>query len=203
MDLALFDFDGTITTRELMPDFMYQAVPRRRLAWGRVLLAPLIVGYKLGLVSGSVVRAAIVRVGLAGMPLVEFEAHGERFARETIPAALRPEMLARLDWHRQRGDTIAVVSGAFDVYLRPWCEAHGLTLLCSSLAHRDHRLTGRYAGSQCVRKEKARRVRATFDLSHFETIHAYGDTPEDRELLALAHRRHYRGRELDEGQALG
>ncbi len=45
MNLALFDFDGTITTRETFADFMHFAVTRRRLAVGRVVLAPVVIGY--------------------------------------------------------------------------------------------------------------------------------------------------------------
>ncbi|HVH36139.1 MAG TPA: HAD-IB family phosphatase [Tahibacter sp.] len=92
-----------------------------------------------------------------------------------------------------RGDTIAIVSGAFDAYLAPWCRTQELTLFCSSLEQRDGRLTGRSRGAQCVGAEKARRVREHYDLGRFAAIHAYGDTPEDRELLALARHRHYRG----------
>ena len=44
-NLALFDFDGTITTRETMAAFMYRAVPARRQTWGRLLLAPWVAGY--------------------------------------------------------------------------------------------------------------------------------------------------------------
>ena len=32
----------------------------------------------------------------------------------------------------------------------------------------------------------------SYDVTAFERIHAYGDTDEDRELLALAHHAHYR-----------
>lgn len=59
MNLALFDFDGTITDRETMPDFMHMAVRPGRLLLGKIVLLPLIVGYKASLVSGSVVRAVI------------------------------------------------------------------------------------------------------------------------------------------------
>lgn len=193
MDLALFDFDGTITRRETFGDFMHRAVPARRLALGKVLLAPLVAGYRLGTVSGSTVRAAIVRFGLSGVSLAAVEAHGAAFAVDTLPALVRPEVAARIDWHRERGDTTVVVSGGFDVYLEPWCRANGLELLCSALEHRDGRLTGRYRGRQCVLGEKARRVRERYDLQRYARIHAYGDTPEDMDLLALAHERHYRG----------
>lgn len=195
-DLALFDFDGTLTTREMLPDFFRRAIPRRRLWLGQVLLAPLIVGYKLGGVPGTVVRAAIVRVGLAGLPLLDYRRHGEAFAAEVLPGVLRPEAMARLRWHQARGDTVVVVSGAFDVYLEPWCRQHGVALICSALEHDGQHLTGRYLGPQCVRAEKPSRVVAGYDLARFERVHAYGDTVEDLDLLAIAHHRYYRGEEL-------
>jgi hypothetical protein len=40
MNLALFDFDGAITTREMYRDFIESAVPRSRLRIGSVLFAP-------------------------------------------------------------------------------------------------------------------------------------------------------------------
>ncbi len=197
MNLALFDFDGTITTREMMPDFMLRAVPRGRLAVGRVVLAPLVIGYKLGLVSGNTIRAAIVRFGFTGVSESTLAEAGRRFAAEVLPGVLRPQAMERIAWHKAQGDTVVVVSGALDVYLAHWCRAHDLPLLCSALEVRDGAMTGRYSGAQCVRAEKARRVAQHYDLSRYGVVYAYGDTPEDRDLLALAHRRYYRWRELD------
>ncbi|MFY2765056.1 HAD family hydrolase [Arenimonas sp. MALMAid1274] len=193
MDLALFDFDGTLTDRETMPVFMHRAVRPRRLAWGKPLLMPLVVGYRIGAVPGTVVRAAICRLGFRGVPAAELEGHGQAFAQDYLPTVLRPEMMARIGWHRDRGDTVALVSGGLDVYLAPWARQHGLALLCSQLERDGDRLTGRYQGHQCVGAEKARRVRQQYDLARFGRIYAYGDTPEDRELLALAHEACYRG----------
>lgn len=194
--LALFDFDGTLTTREMLPDFFRRAIPRRRLWIGRWLLAPLVIGYKLGAVPGTVVRAAIVRFGLTGLARADYERHGQAFADEVLPGVLRPEAMARLHWHQQRGDTVVVVSGAFDVYLAPWCQRQGVEVLCSTLEDNGTHLTGRYLGRQCVRSEKPARVRARYDLSRFERVYAYGDTVEDLDLLAIAHHRYYRGQEL-------
>lgn len=196
MNLALFDFDGTITTREMLPAFMHLAVEPRRLAVGKVLLAPLILGYKLGVVPGTFMRAAIVRFGFTGVPLSRLEDHGLAFARSALPQAVRPEAMERIDWHKSNGDTVVVVSGAFDIYLRHWCEKHQIGFVCSSLEHRNGILTGRYLGRQCVRDEKARRVRESFDLSRYSRIYAYGDTREDLGLLALAHERYYRWQQM-------
>lgn len=195
MNLALFDFDGTITTRELFPDFIRQVVPPQRLALGKVLLGPLVVGYRMGLVSGTTVRARIADFAFRGRPVDEIAQAGERFAEEVVAQALRPEAMTRIDWHRAQGDTVVVVSGAFDVYLSHWCARHGLEWMCSPLESQGGELTGRYLGAQCVGAEKARRVRERYDLSSYALVYAYGDTNEDRALLALAHRRVYRWQE--------
>ncbi len=192
MDLALFDFDGTITDRETMPDFIRVAVRPGRLLLGKALLLPLILGYKFKLVPGVIVRAAICLFGFWRIPVEELESHGQHFAREFLPTTLRPEAMARIAWHKARGDTVVVVSGGLDVYLRPWCREHGLQLLCSILEERGNKLTGRYRGRQCVRKEKARLVQEQFPPTRFARVFAYGDTSEDQEMLALAHEPYYR-----------
>lgn len=197
MDLALFDFDGTITTREMFPDFMRFAVPPRRLAFGKVLLAPLITGYRLGLVPGNLVRAGIVGFGFRGVALDEVRRAGVEFASTVIPDALRPIAMERIGWHQARNDRVVVVSGSLDAYLSPWCVRHGLELMCSELETDGAALTGRYRGAQCVGQEKAHRVRQRYDLSAFGTVYAYGDTHEDQEMLALAQRRSFRWRDIE------
>ena len=191
-DLALFDFDGTLTTRETFPDFMRYAVARPRLLAGGVLLAPVVFGYRRGWVAGNPTRASIVQVGLRGVDAVRLRTQGETFARDVLPGVLRPDAMARLQWHRERGDRIVVVSGGLDVYLAPWCATQGVELACSVLAERGGCITG-YAGPQCVGKEKVRRILALCDPQAYAAIHAYGDTHEDEAMLAMAHHRTYRG----------
>ena len=191
--LALFDFDGTLTTTESFPAFLRLAVPKARLRWGGLLVSPLVLAYRLRLLSGNTVRAAILRVAVSGLDARMVAQAGKQYARDAIPATLRPEMLARLRGHRERGDVVAIVSGTFDFCIRDWCEAEGVALLASSLEQRDGCLTGRYAGAQCAGEEKVRRIRASYDMSSFERIHAYGDTVEDLPMLALADEAVYRG----------
>lgn len=197
MNLALFDFDGTLTERELFGEFLVRAVAPQRLAWGRLLLAPLVLGYRAGVLSGTLVRACAVRIGFSRADHGQVVAHGKRFFEDVLPGALRSIAMQRMQWHLDQGDTVVVVSGAFDLYLSHWCQAHGVGLICSSLEVRDGVLTGRYLGAQCVGPEKARRVREHYQLEDYPVVYAYGDTPEDRDLLALASRRCYRWVELD------
>lgn len=191
--LALFDFDGTITTRETLPDFLRFATPPRRLHLGKLLFVLPVLAYKLKLLPVSVLRILLVRYAFGGLPRAAIEDAGRRFAVTVLPTLVRPEMQARIESHRACGDTVVVVSGGFDVYLAPWCEAQGVELVCSSLEYDADRVTGRYAGPQCVAGEKAHRVRQRYDLAAYREVHAHGDTHEDHALLALAHRATCRG----------
>ena len=127
---------------------------------------------------------------------------GERYAEQVLPRNLRPEAIARLQWHQAQGDSIAVVSASLEPYLAPWCRQHGLELICTRLETRGGVCTGRYVGGDCTGAEKARRVRARFELQRYSQVYAYGDTPEDSEMLALAHRPHLRGTEIASSRAL-
>lgn len=193
MDLALFDFDGTVTTRETFADFIRFAAPASRTRVGGVALAPMVIGYRLGWISGHRIGAVAIRMGLSGLRHDLLVEQGQRFARERIPPLLRPEMMARIDWHRRRGDQVCVVTGALDTYMRPWCDAEGLELLASKLQYQDTRAVGRYLGAQCVGAEKARRICERFDLGIYPAVHAYGDTAEDFAMLRLARCAQFRG----------
>jgi phosphatidylglycerophosphatase C len=196
MNLALFDFDGTITQREMFADFMRYAVPRRRRHIGAFVFGPMYVGYKLGVVTPNAIRASVVHFGLRGMRADRVREMGRRFSDERLPAVMRPMALERITWHKSQGDRIVVVSGALDVYLEHWCRGQGLDLICSRLEVVNGMLTGRYHGSQCVGAEKSRRVREACELEKFSTVYAYGDTKEDLDMLGMANRRFYRWQEM-------
>jgi HAD superfamily hydrolase (TIGR01490 family) len=194
-NLALFDFDGTLTHADSFRPFLRYAASPGRLFWGTLVLTPMILGYKVGLIATPRMRAALVLACFRGRPVAEVEALGRRYA-QTLSSLIRDEARARLRWHEQRGDEIVVVSASLDPYLKPWCDAHGFLLICSELASSGGVLTGRYLGGDCTGDEKARRVRARFDLEKYPVVYAYGDSHEDLPLLRLAHKPYFRWREL-------
>lgn len=196
MNLALFDFDGTITHKAMFADFMRFAVSRRRRLLGAAFFMPMMIGYKLGVVSGNTIRASVVRFGFRGARAAHVQAMGRRFSDEVLSTVLRPVALERIQWHKAQGDRIVVVSGALDVYLEHWCRQHGLDLICSRLEMVDGYLTGGYHGSQCVGEEKSRRVRETCKLENFSMVYAYGDTEEDLDMLSMADKKYYRWQEI-------
>ncbi|MET0794505.1 MAG: HAD family hydrolase [Polyangiaceae bacterium] len=195
MNIALFDFDGTITFKDTFTPFIYFASSGMRLALGTVLLGPMILGYKLGLIAAPKMRAAIARIAFQGRRESELKALGACYSA-TLPALVRPEALEKIRWHQANGDVVVVVSASLGAYLRHWCAGHGLELICAELESKDGVLSGRYAGGDCTGSEKARRVRERYDIERYPIVYAYGDTNEDRELLSLATKRFFRWKEI-------
>lgn len=198
MNLALFDFDGTITASDTFTPFLRFAVRRRRVLAGAVLLAPLSIAYHCRMVPACRARPIAARFGFRGEDARTIRKLGRRYAAEVLPGCTRGVALDRITWHQQQGDLVVVVSASLDVYLQPWCDRIGVACICTRLEEGDGRLTGRYCGGDCSGAEKARRIVGHYELSRFRTVYAYGDTAEDREMLEMAHRRYYRWREFSD-----
>ena len=198
MDLALFDFDGTITDTGTYPEFVGFVVRPTRRFLATPLLAPVIAAYRLGLLSDEAVRRAISRAAFFREDASRIRELGQRFAEEVLPGVVRPDALARIRWHQTRGDRVVVVSGSLSAYLEPWCKGMSLDVICTQLEERQGRLTGRYLGGDCCGAEKASRILRRYPLLNYSSIYAYGDTDEDRQMLGLASRKFFRWVEVAE-----
>ncbi|RPE81368.1 HAD family hydrolase [Vulcaniibacterium tengchongense] len=195
MQIAFFDFDHTVTTCDTYSRFLRRVATPEQLAAAKWKVAPWLLGYRTGVVSARDIRARVTRLTFAGRDVAEIAAHGEPYARDLLPAMLRPEMMKRIEWHQPQGHDVALISGSLDLYLRPWCERHGLSLICNRLESSGDRLTGRYL-ERDIGPHKAQEIRARYDLSRYERIHAYGDSREDKPMLARAHERWYAGKRI-------
>jgi len=163
-NLALFDFDGTITTSDTFAPFLFYAAEPARIIIGRLVLSPLIVGYKLGLVSASRMRRSAARFVFRGRREADVREAGLEYSRNRLANVVRPHALERIRWHQAQGDHVAVVSASLDVYLADWCRRLGVELICTELEAEEGVLTGRYRNGDCCGPAKAKRVRERYDL---------------------------------------
>lgn len=191
MNLALFDFDGTITHCDTFTPLIKKVVPTSRIYWGSLLLLPSIIGYRIGILPASILRQQIIYVGLKGFSNTQFKALGKTHAIEFLTTVIRANALEKIKWHLEAGDRVIVVSASLDVYLKPWCDALGVELICSQLQVNEDLLTGKYDNADCSGEEKARRVRALVNIDAYQKIYAYGDTKEDEALLNIADEQYF------------
>ena len=191
--LALFDFDGTLTTADTMFAFVRHVVGGPRFALGMLWLAPGLLAHKLGLVPAHKAKTTLLRHFLGGRPAAELEAAAARWSATALPALLRPDGLRRLAALRAEGAELLLVSASLDLWLRPFAEAQGMRLLCTvAEIDAEGRFTGGIASLNCNGDEKAARVRASTALTGRARIEAYGDTAGDAAMLGLADRAYYK-----------
>ncbi len=191
-DLALFDFDGTLTDRDSFLDFVRHITPAPQLLVGLLRCLPAVIAWKLGLLSRQRGKEAVMRVFFGGMREADFNRLCLDYATQRIPQLLRPGARAALERHRRRGDRIVVVSASPENWIAPWCAAEGIELLATALRVVDGRISGQIDGRNCHGAEKVRRIRAHLRTGDYARIHAYGDSSGDREMLAMADEAHYR-----------
>ncbi|QFU21189.1 HAD-IB family hydrolase [Shewanella eurypsychrophilus] len=184
--LALFDFDGTITHSDMFSKFIRHSAKKRRfIIWGSLIL-PFFVAYKAGLFPARVLRPMVAYIAFKGRSVKQLESLGAYYAQHIIPLHLRDIALDKIRWHLSRGDKAVLVSASLDIYLRSWCDAMEISLICSEMESLNGHYSGRYLAGDCSGDKKANKVKAQFTLADYPKVYAYGDTHEDLSMLALA-----------------
>lgn len=194
--LALFDFDGTLTTEDTFTQFVVFATPRWRLIFGYALLWPAIFLYKRGVLSASKMRQLVIRVAFWRKSHAKLESLAAEYVQKYLPKVMREKAVTEMLRHQQRGDRVIIVSASISAYLRIWAQQHGVELLCSELGSNNGRCTGKYLHGDCSGHNKVAAINRAVDVESYTTIYAYGDTEEDIPMLNLANERIFKGKRL-------
>ncbi|MFA0412635.1 HAD-IB family hydrolase [Vibrio renipiscarius] len=197
MNLALFDFDGTITNEDAYTAFLFYATPKIRLMLGGLLVSPIIALYHLKWLPARYTRPILTKMAFGGRAIESLDARAKQFVTERLVHMIRPNALAKIRWHQQQGDDIYVISASLSPYLSIWCQQQGIKLLCSTLAHKNGHYTGGYLYGDCSLDNKVTAIKRSVDLAAYPVIYAYGDTYEDLPMLALADHKFYQWQRFD------
>ncbi len=184
--IALFDFDGTITRKDSLLEFIRYTRGSFRFFTGFLLLSPFLVAMKAGFISNQRGKEIVLRYFFGGTALPDFDEWCHRFSNQVLPALIRPGALDEINRLKQENITVVLVSASPENWLKYWTQMHGLELIGTRLEHADGRISGRIQGKNCHGEEKVRRIREQYPTGQTEIIAAYGDTSGDRPMLALA-----------------
>lgn len=182
--VAFFDFDGTLTNGDTLMPFLKFVVGRPVYYAKLALLSPVLGAYCTKLLRNDVAKDIVVRQYLSGYRQDKLLEMGERFSTDIIPTMLRPEGVARLQWHKGQGHACVLVSASLDVYLNPWAYLNGFDdIICTKLQCAQGSVGRLLLGENCHGRQKVAEIRRYLAGSAPETTYAYGDTIEDRHML--------------------
>ena len=190
--VAAFDLDGTLTEGGSVFHWLRFVAGDATVARAALpLLLPLTVG---AIRSGQWADSAKERLFqslLAGRALDEVTAASREFILHHLAEEGRPEVIARLNWHRDEGHDVVLVSASPQIYVDVLVEEFAIAGGLGTRLAVDTRgqLTGSYLGKNCRGTEKMSRLDEWIAARNYPSppeIYAYGNSRGDRRLLAGA-----------------
>jgi phosphatidylglycerophosphatase C len=190
--LALFDFDGTITKNDSLLKFIRFAVGDIKFIYGLVILSPTLIAFKLKLMPNYEAKEKMLSWFFKEFTKNNFVQIANEYSLNHIDKILRPKAIERLNWHKNEGHNVVVVSASLESWLKPWCDRNNLDLIATQILIENNKVTGKLASNNCHGQEKVNRIKDKYDISSFDYIYAYGDSSGDKEMLELANEKAYK-----------
>jgi HAD superfamily hydrolase (TIGR01490 family) len=185
MKAAFFDLDGTLTVGDSFPRFL-AALRGWPLTWAGYALACLIGPFCEGhgaFDTRGRIKLTLLRLLTRGVPVEKAAAAGTTI-KNTI--TWNEAILTRLRWHHEQGHRVIVVTGAPTIYLANFLDDLPIDeTIGTELEIANARLTGRLAGVNCVREEKAAIVQCWLAQHQPDETWGYGNAPHDLPMLKL------------------
>lgn len=190
--LVLFDFDGTLTTRDTLFEFTRFAVGEFRFVIGMIVLAAPLVLNKLKLLSGHRTKEIFIKYFFGGISNDRFEQLCVQWATLKLPGLIRPKAMEAIQTFKSQRARMVIVSASAENWIRPWAIAQGIEVIATKLQVVNSKLTGAILGQNCNNEEKAIRITQEIPLAEYAEVVAYGDTSGDLPMFRLAHQQHFK-----------
>lgn len=193
--VAYFDFDGTISDRDTFIPFLIYTVGQWKFVSLLPRLIPVYCKYSLGLISNELAKELTLGIVLRNYKHTLIEQKARDFALTRLNKYIKPQVYARLEWHREHQHTLVLVSANLGIYLRYWAKLHRIPYVIATEIEVNpmRRLTGKLYTRNCYGPEKVMRINQFLQskLLNFCYSYAYGNSNGDKEMLAYADEAYY------------
>lgn len=190
--LALFDFDGTITSKDSLLEFIKFTSGKVGFLLVMGLFSPMIFYYVFVKKDSEIAKMKVLSFLFKGKTEEELSRKGSEFAEIIIPNILLPKALDEIETFKTKGDRIIVISASLEIWLKPWTDKMGLELLCTRMEFKDGKFTGKFATPNCNGLEKVNRIKSYLNIEEYKPVYAYGNSSGDKPMLGLADKAFYR-----------
>ena len=184
---ALFDFDGTITTKDTLFDFIRFTYGKSGLVKCLLMNVWNLSLYAAKLRSNERAKEIMLATMIKGTNAAVFEEQCKRYSMERVPQIIKENTKEIIEKHLTAGETLLIVSASPENWIRPWAIKNGFTgVIATKLEEKDGMLTGKFASRNCYGEEKVNRLKEFFTDREQVFITAYGDSSGDKPMLNYA-----------------
>ncbi|MBQ7662966.1 MAG: HAD-IB family hydrolase [Prevotella sp.] len=187
-EIVVFDFDGTLTTRDSFLVFIRYARGTHSYWRGMLECLPQIILYGLHLISNETLKQHVFGKFFSGMPYEDFCEKAREFSLSCIDGFARKETVEILHEYVAVGHKVLIVSASVPEWIQPWASRHGVSKVLGTEIEVSEQgtLTGRLSTKNCYGAEKVRRFLEECPYRSSYKLTVYGDSRGDRELMSLA-----------------
>jgi len=187
MKIVAFDFDGTITTKDTLFEFIKFTKGKCKFLLGLLLYSPLLVLSIINIFPRSKTKELLFRHFYKGTSLKQFNKWGEDFATYLSPM-IRTQAIEEINKELKNESIVLIISASLENWILPWAVAQGIHIVISTRPEIDdaEKLTGNFASLNCSGPEKVNRLLELFPKRNEYTLWAYGDSRGDKQLIEFA-----------------
>lgn len=189
-----FDFDGTLTTKDTLLEFIRFAKGSGQMFRGFLLFSPLLLLMKLHLYPNWKAKQQLFSYFFKGTNIDDFNALCTRFAEQN-KHLLRPAGIEKVRKAiEEEQATVLIISASIDNWVRPFFDEidKKIQVLGTQIEIKGGRLTGQFTTKNCYGLEKVNRLTALYPHREAYELIAFGDSRGDKELLEFADKGFYK-----------
>ncbi|HEY0467877.1 MAG TPA: haloacid dehalogenase-like hydrolase [Polyangiaceae bacterium] len=182
-DVVVFDFDGTLVTRDSFLDFALGYClrrPARLLAVGLLLPLAMLLMLRSRVAAGSLLLWAMT----VGSSTRAFAQALRSYARSTLPRYAHEAMFAELARHVQTGKRVVIATGSVPLLVRGLLAARQFGRLPIVGSRFQRRCGGLVVETHCTGRTKVQQLARRLRIETWSTV--YTDSFADRSLLSGA-----------------
>ncbi len=192
-EIALFDFDGTITNKDSTQEF-YKFVYKKSF-WFEYYIKNLsfLILIKLNIKNYNQLKIRRLKRIIDYLGPDEFKKKAAEFQRIVLPGILKKDALDKIYEFKENEIEVVIVSASMNVLLDEFCNKLNLQLITNELEINNKVYSGSFIlEKDCNFEEKVSRIRIAYPDIENMYVYAFGDTEGDRAMLKLANESFYR-----------
>lgn len=186
-NIVVFDFDGTITKKDTLLEFVRFVKGTSALFKGIILLFPLLIAYKLMVYPNWKVKRLFFSYFFRGMHIDDFNKYCNDFCQQS-QNLIRNQAVEAISNHSKNEDIIVIISASILNWVFPFAKKLGISsVICTEVdVDEFDRLTGYFSTKNCYGIEKVNRLMNLYPQRTTYQLIVYGDSMGDKALFNIA-----------------
>ncbi|RYY07958.1 MAG: haloacid dehalogenase-like hydrolase [Sphingobacteriaceae bacterium] len=191
--IAFFDFDGTITNRDIFWDYLFYRLKNGLSVFKLTKSIPVFGLYLAKIYNNEKAKQLIFSKLFKNESAEYFKNTVRQYYKNSFTNRLRKDALTKILWHKNSMHEVYIVSANFNLIAQQFATEQEIKLICTELEITNDTISGQFTTPNCYGLEKVNRIKSTVsNLDSYDKIYAYGDSKGDREMLELATDPYYR-----------